>query len=719
MSVPVRPSRRRLALLALGLSAALAAPAASAASLDLGGSIVNVRRGFDPATIASPPVPGTIDWLALAADSRRSLAVRDLLLEGEARPGPFDLGSRPPESFTIAFVFEADLSLINTTGLAVKVPRAGQGWALYLNGSLVRDELRLRPDGSFAAERSLRNTIIPLDKRLLKPGRNVLAFHVRGDPRDERTGLPGKGSILIDGYSRLVSLDREYLDIMFIGVYALFGLYHFILFAQRPKDRSNLFYGLSTLVLALFLFTRTQAATLVVPDTALLGRIDNLSLFLILPAFLAFFDKALGERVSPFSKASLAFGLALAPLSFLARPEVAHNLWEAGAAVGIAYLFALVLVPKMARAAREAEPGRRLRALLSSAAGRLSAGSLVAAAAVVADILAVNSGGEMLFSKYAFLFLVVGAAALLADQYVSVYRELEALSVSLERKVAERSLELESAVERQRRLGAEIERKGRALSEAADASGRDLKIAERLQRGLFPARPPEVSGWDIALDYRPASGVSGDFYDFFVEAGELKGLAVGDVSGHGVGAGLVAVLARSVFARRFAALGQGALGDCLAGIHAELVRELGGVDEYLTCLMLRIEGGRVEYANAAHPDLLFRRAGQDLARPLVPKGREGFRGPPLGKEGFEGSWTALRFAPAPGDILLAFTDCLEEARNAAGERYGRARLEASVGRAPSGSARGLLDAVLGDITAFAGSEALDDDLTAIVLRRLP
>jgi len=313
----------------------------------------------------------------------------------------------------------------------------------------------------------------------------------------------------------------------------------------------------------------------------------------------------------------------------------------------------------------------------------------------------------------------MGAAALLADQYVSVYRELEALSVSLERKVAERSLELESAVDRQRRLGAEIERKGRALAEAADASGRDLKIAERLQRGLFPARPPEVSGWDIALDYRPASGVSGDFYDFFVEGGELKGLAVGDVSGHGVGAGLIAVLARSVFARRFAALGQGALGDCLAGIHAELARELGGVDEYLTCLMLRIEGGRVEYANAAHPDLLFRRAGQDLARPLVPKGREGFRGPPLGKEGFEGSWTALRFVPAPGDILLAFTDCLEEARNAAGERYGRARLEASVGRAPAGSARELLDAVLGDIVAFAGSEALDDDLTAVVLRRLP
>ncbi|MBL8966041.1 MAG: SpoIIE family protein phosphatase, partial [Spirochaetaceae bacterium] len=634
------------------------------------------------------------------------------------KPGFLALGSKPAESFTLSIVFEADLTLINTTGLSCRVPRAGQGWALYLNGNRIHDELFLAPDGGLAAERHLRDTIVPLDKRMLKVGRNVLSFHIVGDPSDERTGLATDG-LVIDSYARLAGLGTEYLDIMLIGVYALFGLYHFILFAQRPENRSYLLYGVATIVLGLFLFTRTGSAAIIVRDTAVLLRIDYASMFLLLPIFMAFFDLALGKRTTPVTRIAFGLGVALLPLALFARPETAHNLWELATGLELAYVLAFVLAPKTIAAARTASggPGARLRKAFSSAAGRLAVGALVVAVAAAVDIVAVNSGGEMFYSKYAFLFLVLGAAAILATQFVGVYGEVEALSVSLERKIAERSLELEAATERQRRLGEEIERNSLALQNAAEIQQRDMLIAERVQRGLFPAEPPAVEGWDLALAYRAAAGVSGDFYEIFAEEGRLRGLVVGDVSGHGVGAGLVAVLSRAVFARRFEEFRGRPLGECMTALHEELAAELGGVDEYLTAVLLRFDGSRVEYANAAHPDILLRRAGSNQVIPIVPRTKDDFRGPPLGKEGFEGGWSALRFSPGAGDTLLVYTDCLEEAQDPEGRRYGRERLEASLAAAPADTAAGLLEALLADLASFAASTNFSDDLTIVVLKR--
>jgi sigma-B regulation protein RsbU (phosphoserine phosphatase) len=356
------------------------------------------------------------------------------------------------------------------------------------------------------------------------------------------------------------------------------------------------------------------------------------------------------------------------------------------------------------------------REVLLSDAVLLAFGSLVTSATTVIDVLSVNSGGDMRYTKYAFLVFVFTASAILAMQFTGVYGELEKLRVSLERKVAERNVQLAEAVERQKRIGVEIEHQSRRLKDAKEVAERDLAIAERVQRGIFPTSPPLVPGWDLALAFRPAATISGDFFDFYLDEGRLSGLVLGDVSGHGMGAGLVAVLARSSFARHWAELGKIPLGDLLVHLHRDLEGELGGVDEYLTCLLLRIDGNKVEYANAAHPDLLYRKAGVDKAMAVLPRGKDDFRGPPLGKGGYEGGWAALRFNPGPGDLLLLYTDCLEEAKGPAGERFGKERLLESFSKASTASADAALKAVIADVEAFTGG-SFEDDLTAIMLMR--
>src|SRR5204862_5013010 len=67
-------------------------------------------------------------------------------------------------SFTVACVFEADLSLINTTSLSLFIPQVGQGWVLYLNGLPLRNELQMGEGGRLRQMRSLRNVVIQIGR---------------------------------------------------------------------------------------------------------------------------------------------------------------------------------------------------------------------------------------------------------------------------------------------------------------------------------------------------------------------------------------------------------------------------------------------------------------------------------------------------------------------------------------------------------------------------
>src|SRR2546426_2433 len=74
---------------------------------------------------------------------------------------------------------------------------------------------------------------------------------------------------------------------------------------------------------------------------------------------------------------------------------------------------------------------------------------------------------------------------------------------------------------------------------------RELEIARELQEHLFPQRLPPVPGLDYCGQYRPAREVGGDYYDFLELPDGRLGIAVGDVSGKGIGAALMMASLRS------------------------------------------------------------------------------------------------------------------------------------------------------------------------------
>jgi phosphoserine phosphatase RsbU/P len=243
-----------------------------------------------------------------------------------------------------------------------------------------------------------------------------------------------------------------------------------------------------------------------------------------------------------------------------------------------------------------------------------------------------------------------------------------------------------------------------------------MDMAVNVQASLYPKEVPVTEGWDVAFIFKPMSGVSGDLYDFYIENGQLKGVALFDVSGHGIASGLITMIGRSVFLRNFMSGSSAKLNRVLEQANKDLIKEMGSIDNYLTGILLRITDHAIEYVNAAHPDLLYRNPVSYKVTPINHKDRD-FQGAFLGLAGIENQYEDLRFKISKGGTLLLFTDCLIEAKNRSKEMFGEKRLQNAFAKAPDGAAQDILEYILRDYNDFIGDHPVRDDLTVIVLKK--
>jgi sigma-B regulation protein RsbU (phosphoserine phosphatase) len=239
------------------------------------------------------------------------------------------------------------------------------------------------------------------------------------------------------------------------------------------------------------------------------------------------------------------------------------------------------------------------------------------------------------------------------------------------------------------------------------AMQQDLSAASKLQSVLLPREAPQIQGLEIALAARPARQVSGDLYDFF-EQGEHALIAIGDSSGKGAAAALygamVSGLLRSMAPRRRGpALLMQALNEALVERRVDA--------QFVTLLLLWWD------ARACH----FTMANAGSEPPLVCRGGEvrkvKVEGVPLGLlDGREYDETS--FPAQPGDVILLYSDGVEDQQNPAGEPYGRPRIKQLLQAAHSGRAQAVVEAFLSDLDGFAGGGGLNDDQTLIALKVL-
>lgn len=240
----------------------------------------------------------------------------------------------------------------------------------------------------------------------------------------------------------------------------------------------------------------------------------------------------------------------------------------------------------------------------------------------------------------------------------------------------------------------------------------ELEVARRIQARLLPSRPPVVVGYDVAGRSDSAREVGGDYYDHLDLGNGRWLLVVADVSGKGVPAALL----MSGF--RAALMSQDDAGpmpepDRVASRLNEFLVASVEPGRFVTAFLgfLDAPTGRFVYVNAGHNPPLLRRASGE-----VEMLREG--GLILGilpGSTFESGATTL----AAGDVLVLYTDGVTEGADATGEQWGDERLIACLSASHAGSATAIGSRIADEVRAFEGDTGPADDLTVLVVKRLP
>ncbi|WFS62938.1 SpoIIE family protein phosphatase [Pseudodesulfovibrio thermohalotolerans] len=240
-----------------------------------------------------------------------------------------------------------------------------------------------------------------------------------------------------------------------------------------------------------------------------------------------------------------------------------------------------------------------------------------------------------------------------------------------------------------------------------------LLIAQEVQQHFLPKTAPAMPGLDIAGASLFSDETGGDFYDFIGcdpdGCGRLA-VAVGDVSGHGIGAALLMTAGRAVIRQNAATPGSAAESIRRANLH--LARDIGDTGRFMTLFFMVIDPleEKITWINAGHqPPLLYDPAADSFAEL---KGRD----IPLGVEPEWEYHEETMNQPGPGEILLICTDGIWEAHDAKGNMFGRERIHKLVRENRDRSAQDILQAISERVLEFSGPGKREDDLTLVVVK---
>jgi sigma-B regulation protein RsbU (phosphoserine phosphatase) len=234
----------------------------------------------------------------------------------------------------------------------------------------------------------------------------------------------------------------------------------------------------------------------------------------------------------------------------------------------------------------------------------------------------------------------------------------------------------------------------------------DINQAAEIQQALLPQFPPEFPGFTIAARSIPAERVGGDFYDFLQSDPNTLVIALGDVSGHGLGA---ALLARdTVTGIRMGAERSLKITEIIHRLNRVISRSALS-SRFVSLFYTDLESnGDLVYVNAGHPPpwLIGDWGGRRLEIGGTILG-------PIKAQTFRRSWAHME----PGDTLAIVTDGFLERENAKGALFGDDGVAAVLTNTRGRPAAEILDALFSEAKRFGKNKPWEDDTTAVVVAR--
>ncbi len=239
----------------------------------------------------------------------------------------------------------------------------------------------------------------------------------------------------------------------------------------------------------------------------------------------------------------------------------------------------------------------------------------------------------------------------------------------------------------------------------------DLKLAHDIQIKIIPEKYPKVNHFEFGAQYIPSRQIGGDYYDFIDLGNNKMGIIISDISGHGVGAAMVMSMVKSFVFNYFRNINSPK--KALELINQEINKYILEED-YLTIFygILNSKTGEFIYSNGGHTQPYYYDFSSDEISELKVSGSL------IGIfDNINLDEKSLTFDK--GDFIFMYTDGIPDNRNKFDENFGKNRLTDIINQNKFLSADDLCASVIDSHLAFVGDMKMKDDISLVVLKRLP
>jgi len=241
----------------------------------------------------------------------------------------------------------------------------------------------------------------------------------------------------------------------------------------------------------------------------------------------------------------------------------------------------------------------------------------------------------------------------------------------------------------------------------------ELDVSRRLQKMLLPTEKEltQIEGLDIAAFLEPADEVGGDYYDVLQHEGRVL-LGIGDVTGHGLESGVLAIMVQSAV-RALLANNETDPVKFLAALNEVVYHNVArmNAEKNLTLALVNYQNGEL-HLSGQHEEMIVVRNGEVE---LIDTIDLGF---PIGLDDNISDFIAeAQVSLNQGDVVVLYTDGITEAFNPEKEEYGIDRLCEVIKQHWQQTAKTIQKAVIDDVTAYIGTQKVFDDIALLVLKQ--
>ena len=509
------------------------------------------------------------------------------------------------------FHFSIDSSLFNKP-VFLRIWSAGKQ-EVYLDGKYITDNSDWK-HSKVITFNQLRNHLIAV-----KFTNNDARYY--RDAGFSQGFMIGFGNIEKVMQSELKELRRYSNEQMFFTAMALaFGLLHFILFLYNRRFKENLIYSIFLFVYAASIYADYNSS-LAVNITGLVFTLKVHRILMSLTQILVILSlySILKQKIIPLFWALLAF-YSFAAIAAFIKPVDNFIYLQIGIILMLAESSRIIL-----KASKQK-----------------------------------TEGVWIIATGFAILFLFSFYDWLLDMNFISMIGNFNngypfgtiglfiCMSVFLSKSFAKSNLKLIQ----QEKLNQEQEIENKFLDAENKRKSGELEDARKLQLSILPKSFPKMQHLEISARMRTAAEVGGDYYDYFLSDDGTITLAIGDATGHGIKAGIMVALVKSLFdAMAHTFFIPDFFNHC-----TRTIKKMNLGNLYMGMTVLKIQKYRITASAAGMPPFLIYRKSTDSIEDVVLKGM------PLGAF-YDYQYQQKICKVYPGDIILLLTDGFVELFN--------------------------------------------------------